>query len=48
MKPCDGKAPKKTYHPPRLLVYGDLRTLTQSIKGGKDVDNLQMMQTGMS
>jgi hypothetical protein len=31
MKSRDGKSSKKPYHRPRLLVYGDLRTLTQAI-----------------
>ena len=31
MKSPDPKPPKKPYHPPRLVVYGDLRTLTQAI-----------------
>jgi hypothetical protein len=31
MKSRDAKSQKKPYHPPRLLVYGDLRTLTQAI-----------------
>ncbi|MEE9265631.1 MAG: hypothetical protein V3V86_02785 [Gammaproteobacteria bacterium] len=31
MKSRDSKSPKKPYHRPRLLVYGDLRTLTQAV-----------------
>jgi len=31
MKSRDGKSPKKPYHRPRLLVYGDLRTLTRGV-----------------
>jgi len=46
MKPCDEKSPKKPYHSPRLLVYGDLRALTKDLKGGKLVDNVQMMNQG--
>ena len=46
MKPCDEKSPKKPYHSPRLLVYGDLRALTKDLKGGKIVDNVQMMNQG--
>jgi hypothetical protein len=30
MKSRDSKSSKKPYHRPRLLVYGDLRTLTQA------------------
>ncbi len=48
MKSYEGKAPKKTYHPPRLLSYGDLRKLTQVIKGGPDFDDAQKMNMGMS
>jgi hypothetical protein len=32
MKSRDRKSSKKLYHPPRLLIYGDLRTLTQAVK----------------
>jgi hypothetical protein len=31
MKSCDSKSSKKPYHRPRLVVYGDLRTLTQAL-----------------
>ena len=45
MKSRDNKAPKKPYHRPRLRVYGDLRTLTQTIgpKGAPDGGPLMAM-----
>jgi hypothetical protein len=39
MKPFDNKPPKRPYHRPRLLVYGDLRTLTQGVGNNKNDDN---------
>jgi hypothetical protein len=32
MKSRDSKSSKKPYYPPRLVIYGDLRTLTQAQK----------------
>ncbi len=43
MKSRDGKSPKKPYHPPRLLVYGDLRTLTQAFGSKPPFDNVAAM-----
>ncbi|NIM27201.1 MAG: hypothetical protein GTO67_14750 [Gammaproteobacteria bacterium] len=44
MKLRDGKSPKKKpYHRPRLMVYGDLRKVTQSIGTKAAPDNI----TGM-
>lgn len=42
MKSRDGKAPKKPYHPPRLVVYGDLRTVTQTLGASAKHDNAAM------
>lgn len=43
MKSRDGKPPKKPYHRPRLLVYGDLRTLTQAVGMKSTPDGGPMM-----
>ena len=43
MKSRDSKSPKKPYHRPRLLVYGDLRTLTQSLGTMAPFDNIALM-----
>ncbi len=37
MKPKSARPKKKTYRPPRLVVYGDLRRLTMA-KGGTSGD----------
>ncbi|NCF29133.1 MAG: hypothetical protein GWP69_17240 [Gammaproteobacteria bacterium] len=42
MKSRDSKSPKKPYHRPRLLVYGDLRTLTQALGPKGMFDNVTM------
>lgn len=43
MKSRDGKAPKKkAYHRPRLIVYGDLRTVTQALGVRAQFDNAAM------
>jgi hypothetical protein len=40
MKSRERKSPKKkSYHRPRLLVYGDLRTVTQTIGTSSKWDN---------
>ncbi len=36
-------AKKKSYKPPRLVVYGDIRELTQTLSTGAGTDNLVMM-----
>jgi len=49
MKPSDSKSSKKPYHRPCLLIYGDLRTLTQGIGSNKIDDNgmmAKMMERG--
>ena len=38
MKSRDSKSSKLPYHRPHLLVYGDLRTLTQAQKGKGNPD----------
>lgn len=43
MKSRDSKSPKKPYHRPRLLVYGDLRTLTQAVGATAAPDGAPMM-----
>ena len=45
MKSRETKPIKKPYHTPRLLVYGDLRALTQAIglKGMPDGGPLMLM-----
>jgi hypothetical protein len=45
MKSRDERVPKKPYHPPRLVIYGDLRTLTQAIgkTGAPDGGPLMLM-----
>ncbi len=48
MKSRDSKSPKKPYHRPRLLVYGDLRTLTQSLGGKPKFDNPILMTPSKS
>ena len=40
MRSRDRKSPKrKPYHRPRLLIYGDLRTVTQLIGTSSKFDN---------
>lgn len=34
---------KKSYKPPQLVVYGDIRELTQTLPMGGGTDNLIMM-----
>lgn len=41
--PKDKPESKKPYRPPRLLVYGDLRTLTQMIGSMAQLDGGPMM-----
>ena len=48
MKSRDSKSPKKPYHRPRLLVYGDLRTLTQSLGPKPPFDNVFLMTKSKS
>jgi hypothetical protein len=48
MKSRDGKSPKRPYHRPRLLVYGDLRTLTQSLGSMAKFDNVTTMTPSRS
>ncbi len=48
MKSRDSKSPKKPYHRPRLLVYGDLRTLTQLIGSKGPPDGGPMMIMSLS
>ena len=48
MKSRDSKSPKKPYHRPRLLVYGDLRTLTQMLGPKGMFDNATMTTRSMS
>ena len=45
----DSKSSKRPYHRPRLLVYGDLRTLTQGVGNNMRDDSGQkakMMNKG--
>ena len=48
MKSRDSKSPKKPYHRPCLLVYGDLRTLTQTLGPKGMFDNVTMMTMSFS
>jgi len=48
MKSRDGKSPKKPYHRPRLLVYGNLRTLTQALGVMSPFDNVALMTKSKS
>ena len=48
MKSRDGKSPKKPYHRPRLLIYGDLRTLTQALGPKSPFDNIVAMTKSKS
>lgn len=43
MKSRDSKSTKKPYHPPRLVIYGDLRTLTQAQRGAGIPDGVLWM-----
>lgn len=43
MKSRSRKASKKPYHPPKLLVYGDLRTLTLAVGKTGPFDGAPMM-----
>lgn len=43
MKSRDEKPPKKPYHPPRLVLYGDLRALTQAVGATAMPDGGPMM-----
>lgn len=43
MKSRDSKSRKKPYHRPRLMVYGDLRTLTRSLGSKAPFDNVPLM-----
>ncbi len=42
MKPEVPLPAKKSYKPPRLVVYGDIRELTQTRISGLGTDNLIM------
>jgi hypothetical protein len=42
MKSRDSKPPKKPYHRPHLLVYGDVRTVTQALGLKAQFDNIAM------
>jgi hypothetical protein len=48
MNSPDKKVPKKPYHPPRLLLYGDLRTLTQATSNMGTPDGSTKMFMNMS
>ena len=48
MKSRDSKSPKKPFHRPRLLVYGDLRSLTQSLGAMSPFDNVFLMTKSKS
>ena len=48
MKSYDSKSAKKPYHRPRLLVYGDLRTLTQAVGMTGGMDGGPMMMNKVS
>ncbi|HEY2645897.1 MAG TPA: hypothetical protein VGI34_02935 [Candidatus Acidoferrales bacterium] len=40
------KAPKKTYKEPRLRVYGNIQTLTQTVSmAAGQIDNGKLMKT---
>jgi hypothetical protein len=43
MRPATDTVPKKSYVPPKLLVYGDLTELTKGKKG-----NLGMFDNGVA
>ncbi len=43
MKPEVPLPAKKSYKPPQLVVYGDIRELTQTLSKGAGTDNLIMM-----
>ena len=42
MKPEVQLPAKKSYKPPRLVVYGDIRELTQTLNKGLGTDSLVM------
>lgn len=48
MKSRNSKPSKKPYHRPRLLIYGDLRTLTQALGMKKQPDGGPMMAMSRS
>ena len=43
MKSPDKKPSKKPYHPPRLVVYGDLRAITRAVGATSQPDGGPMM-----
>ncbi len=43
MKPEVPLPAKKIYKPPRLIVYGDIRELTQTTGSGTGTDSVVMM-----
>ena len=42
----DGERTLRPYHPPKLVVYGDIRAITQTTGMGNDNDNLKNKSGG--